>query len=241
MKTHKLHEWNISAENAKAIQKNLRAWIVTEGPCPSLNRIGRIRLSASTDSQSQRTTVQACIDIRTFPDQRLLERKVAIKTSDFPRLPGMHSFRKGPAIEAALKKLNRQPDLFICDGRGLTGQEQFGVASHAALLTNLPTVGVRPVKASPQFDVLGPERGSCLPLTGNGQHAVLLRVLDGLEPLLVSPAHRIGMKEAVRAVLGYISKDTLARDYEAALYPAAGLSEHNPVPLKLVKRVVNGK
>ena len=50
MKTHNLHSWNITLENAVAIQKNLRAWIVTEGQCNQPDMVGRISLISNDES-----------------------------------------------------------------------------------------------------------------------------------------------------------------------------------------------
>ena len=242
MKTHKLHEWDLSLENAKAIQKNLRAWVITEGECRNPKLVGRILLACASESE-EKCTVQATVAIQALPSLRLLERKVSIKSSHFPSAKGLQSFRKGPAILAALNKLNRIPDVFICDGRGVTGDTQFGVASHVGLLTNLPTVGVCAVKPNADFGMLGHERGHYLPVTKNGQISALVRVLDGLDPVLVSPAHRIGLNQAMQVVLRYIPKSTLARDFTTTLYPASGING-NPsevIPLSLVKAAANRK
>ena len=55
MKTHKLHEWDLSLENAKAIQKNLRAWVVTEGECRNAKLVGRILLSCASETANKCT------------------------------------------------------------------------------------------------------------------------------------------------------------------------------------------
>ncbi|HAG93601.1 MAG: hypothetical protein CMK83_18090 [Pseudomonadales bacterium] len=234
MKTHNLHSWNITLENAVAIQKNLRAWIVTEGQCNQPDMVGRISL-ISNDESAHSATVQARITITAFRTRTLLERKVAIKTTQFPRQPGLYSFRKMPAIIAALNKLNRIPDVFICDGRGVTGVDSFGVASHVGLVTSVPTVGIRPVRLKHDTSTLGAERGSFLQVHEDQQIAAVVRVLDNADPLLVSPAHRIGMQDAIQRVLEHIPAGTSYREYLQALYPEAGHNNKTPVQLRLVK------
>lgn len=233
MKTHRLHSWDVSVDQARAIQKNLRKWIVTEGKVRRPRMMARIEL-ASALQEGGGLTVQACISIKSLPGLQLLERKVSVRTSNFPDEPGLASFRKVPAIIAALEKLVRLPDVLLCDGRGITGEDSFGVASHVGLITNLPTLGVSPAKPRQHTDLLGAKRGSWIPLQQEAGRAALVRVLDHEDPLIVSPAHRLSMDDAVQQILHYVPADTPAWEYQQSLYPEAGLRTGRPTPLKLV-------
>lgn len=233
MKTHRLHPWDISVDQARAIQKNLRAWIVTEGQVRQPNLMARVELTCARE-QSDSLTVQACISIKSLPDLKLLERKVSVRSSTFPDVAGLASFRKVPAIIAALEKLVRVPDVILCDGRGITGEDSFGVASHVGLITNLPTLGVCPAKPRQHTELLGQKRGSWIPLQEEGGIAALVRVLDEQDPLIVSPAHRLGLDDAVQQMLQYVPAETPSWEYHQALYPEARLGQTRPTHLKLV-------
>ena len=237
MKTHRLHPWNVSVAQAKAIQKNLSNWIVTEGSCKNPAMIGRIEL-ACTRQNHKAATVQASISIKSVPALQLLERKVSMRTTEFPDMEGLVAFRKVPAIIAALEKLVRIPDVFICDGRGITGPGSFGVASHVGLITHIPTIGVSRAKPRLLSELLGNERGSWLPVHEPGQVAALVRVIGGLDPLVVSPAHKLGMEDAIEQVLRYVPADTPAREYMQALYPEAGINGRPQLTLVSTKRSV---
>lgn len=221
MKIHSLHPWNVTVAQAKAIQKNLRAWVITQCPTVRAKLIGRIEISCTQESDHS-ATVQSIITIKSAPSMTLLERKVALKTAQFPLYPGLCSFRKVPAIIAALNKLNRVPDVFLCDGRGITGPESFGVASHVGLITNIPTIGVRSIKPKDIPKSLEIKRGSWIPYVLDGQVGAVVRILNGLDPLLVSPAHKIGLQNAIELILDYIPGDTSAHDYLDSLYPESG-------------------
>lgn len=239
MKTHRLHSWDVSVDQARAIQKNLRAWIVTEGQCRQPGLLARIEL-ASAQTPEDGLTVQACVSVKSLPRLQLLERKVSVRTSLFPEVPGLASFRKVPAVVAALEKLARTPDVLLCDGRGITGHDSFGVASHVGLITNLPTVGIRSARPRQMTDLLGPTRGNWIPLQEDGCVAALVRVLDGQDPLILSPAHRLCMDDAIRQLLHYIPADTPVWEYQEAIYPEAGLRKPGPVALKLVASQAKG-
>lgn len=235
MKTHQLHAWNVTPENAQAIQRNLRAWIITEGAYPTIKQIGRIQLGINQQTDSG-SSIQAVISIHSHPARKLLERKAAIKPSRFPLITGLHSFNKVPTIITALEKLRRTPDIFFCDGRGITGKHSFGVASHIGLITNVPTVGMRTLKSSMNTKVLGLERGCWLPIIENGQQAAILRVIDQEEPILVSPAHKINLEGALRAVLDYIPMELGTQNYQRALYPESGTPDILAPQLSLVQQ-----
>ncbi|OUS23760.1 hypothetical protein A9Q99_27385 [Gammaproteobacteria bacterium 45_16_T64] len=217
MKTHQLHKWTISPEEARSIQKNLCAWVSTQERCQSPSLVARIEFSGSQGDQG---SSQSTVTIKSFPSLGFLERKVGIKKSGFPRVPGLISFQKAPSAISALEKLSHTPDLIICDGRGITGPDSFGVASHVGILANLPTIGIRPPKARFNYSTLGEQRGDWLPLADEtGNSGVLLRVLDGLDPLLVSPAHKITQEDAIRLLLQFFPSTIPAREYIEILYP----------------------
>ena len=217
MKTHQLHKWTLSTEEARAIQKNLCAWVSTAERCTSPSLVARIEFSNTLDEQG---SIQSTVTVKSFPSLGFLERKIGIKQSNFPRVPGLISFQKVPAAIAALEKLSHSPDLLICDGRGLTGLDSFGVASHVGILSNLPTIGIRPPKARFNYSMLGNTRGDWLPLVDdNPNSGVLLRVIDGLDPLLVSPAHKITQEDAINQCLTFFPKTIPSREYIEILYP----------------------
>ena len=240
MKTHQLHAWNVTPENAQAIQRNLRAWIITEGTFPTVKWAGRIQLSTNASTVAPYCSVQAVISIHNQSSRQLLERKAAIKPSRFPLIPGLYSFNRVPAIITALEKLRRTPDIFFCDGRGITGKNSFGVASHVGLITNVPTVGIRTLKSQLETSVLGRERGCWLPVIDNGQQAAILRVVEDEQPVLISPAHRINLEGALRAVLDYIPMELNSAEYQRALYSESGHPERQPSQFRLIQHPASG-
>lgn len=218
MKTNQLHSWSITLEQAKAIQKNLSAWVVTEGECQSTRIIARVEVHPKGDQSSGES---ATATLYSATDRKILERKHAIKNTAFPRVEGMLSFRKAPAAIAAIEKLPLTPDLIICDGRGKTSESTFGLASHIGLITNLPTIGIRAPRARVDLELLGEKRGQWLAVGENAwDQSVLLRAIDGIDPILVSPAHRISQKSAIEQILNFIPATMPVREYLDMLYPS---------------------
>ena len=231
MRTHQLHKWTLSPKEARAIQKNLCAWVSTQERCQSPSFAARIEFSNTLDAKG---SIQSTVTVKSLPSLGFLERKIAIKPSGFPRVPGLISFQKVPAAIAALEKLSHTPDLLICDGRGITGPDSFGVASHVGILTNLPSIGIRPPKARYNYTMLGSQRGDWLPMGDDSQNTgVLLRVIDGLDPLLVSPAHKITQEDAIEQVLRFLPSSIPAREYIEILYPESMAYSEESLPEQL--------
>ena len=227
MKTNSLHSWSVTVEQAKAIQKNLSAWVITEGTCPAPEYIARVEVHPSADKGTETATVA----LYSTSEGTVVERKHAIKNTAFPRLPGLLSFRKAPAAIAALEKLPKTPDLIICDGRGRTGEFSFGLASHIGLVTNLPTIGIRAPKPREDLSHLGSQRGQWLAAGENAwDQSVPMRVLDVMDPLIVSPAHKIGQTQAIARVLDFVPADMPSRQYLDMLYPSS-LKQQNNIPV----------
>lgn len=239
MKTNQLHSWSLTVEQAKSIQKNLSNWIVTDAPPISVDTFARVEVHPvglhADQNKDQANSQTATVTLYSTTDLSILERKHAIKNCSFPATPGMMSFRKAPAVIAALEKLANIPDLIICDGRGRTGESTFGLASHVGLITNLPTIGIRAPLQRLQTSELGNDRGqwACI---GENQcdKSVLVRVFHSLDPILVSPAHKISQKQSIEQVLAHFPESMPSRQYLESLYPSKQPKAHNIPILKSV-------
>jgi deoxyribonuclease V len=141
----------------------------------------------------------------------------------FPYVPGLLSFREGPALLDAFAKLDATPDAILFDGQGIAHPRRFGLAAHLGLWLGVPTVGVAKsllcgeVRGAP-----GPRRGNRRRLTLDGEAVgVVLRTRDGVNPVIVSPGHLADLESAVRLTL------------------ACGAGFRLPEPTRLADREVN--
>jgi deoxyribonuclease V len=60
----------------------------------------------------------------------------------FPYRPGFLGFRECRLLAKVISKLQKRPDLVMCDGHGKIHPKRFGEAVHLGFALNLPTVGV---------------------------------------------------------------------------------------------------
>jgi len=148
----------------------------------------------------------------------VIERVHAVAPTEIPYIPGLLSFREGTAILAAFEALSVEPDIAVVDGSGRIHFRQAGIATHVGVTLDLPAVGVaksllcgRP--REPLDDPL-PE-GRRVPIEADDSvtapagtvigHAYQSRQYPNPEtrhvnPLYVSPGHRVGAETATDIV-----------------------------------------
>lgn len=120
----------------------------------------------------------------------------------FPYIPGLLSFREGPAYLQALASLTTAPQALLVDGQGIAHPRGLGIASHLGLALGLPSVGVAKSRLYGQALLpLAQDAGASVPLTQNGQLlGHVYRSRSGVKPLYVSPGHLVAPGAALNFV-----------------------------------------
>lgn len=179
---------------ARALQEQLRQR-VRLGPLDA-----EVTTVAGVDAAFLPDRVVAVACALAYPELTLLEEVVATAPLTFPYVPGLLSFREGPAVMAALDRLASEPDLLLFDGQGIAHPRRLGIAAHIGVLRDRPAIGVAKSRLTGEADAaaLGPDKGAYLPLTDAGETlGAVVRSRTRVRPLYVSPGHRITVDEAV--------------------------------------------
>jgi deoxyribonuclease V len=97
-----------------------------------------------------------------------------------------------------------------------------GLASHMGLWFNLPSIGCAKTPLLDEFICPGPLRGSFEWIRREGKKVgVVLRTKDKVNPLFVSPGHRIDLKTSIQLVLescqGFRMPEPLRKAHHASL------------------------
>ena len=183
---------------AQALQARLRLQLLTQGG-PR-----RVRLVAGADLAylGDGSRAWAAVVLWSPADGRVVETVTVSGRPRFPYVPGYLSFREGPLLLRAFKRLQRTPDLVLFDGQGIAHPRGLGLASHMGVLLDLPSVGCAKSRLVGEHGEPGPRRGDWSPLLIEGRRAgAVLRTRAGVKPLWISPGHRIGIGQAVRWAL----------------------------------------
>ncbi|MEW6599900.1 MAG: deoxyribonuclease V [Nitrospirota bacterium] len=157
---------------------------------------------AGVDAAFSGDKVIAAACLYKYPDLVHVEDAFAIEDIPFPYIPGLLSFREGPAIIKAIRRLNKKPDLVIFDGQGIAHPAGMGIASHIGVLLDMPSIGCAKSRLIGDYDTPGISKGMTSELTyHNTVIGTVLRTRDNVRPLFISPGHMIDMKGAVDIVL----------------------------------------
>jgi len=226
------HRWDVTPEEAKAIQNRLRRQVIVTGPDSPPRTIAGLDVSFPKKPSST-PIARAAVVLLSFPDLTPLAQAVADVPVTFPYVPGLLAFREGPAILAALEKLGETPDLMIFDGHGLAHPRRMGIATHMGLLLDLPAIGCAKSRLCGYYEEPGPERGDRSPLLeGDEVIGMVVRSRTGVSPIFVSIGHRVSLESAVEIVLRCCTKYRLPEPTRLAHQAAAGVqvvpSAHQP-------------
>jgi deoxyribonuclease V len=191
------HPWKVTASEAIAIQHELRHHVVTE------NHLGPVKTVAGVDvGFPDAQTARAAAVVLHWPALKPLDYAVAQVPLEFPYVPGLLSFREVPAVLAALDRLRVWPDLFIFDAHGLAHPRRMGLASHAGLLLDWPSIGCAKSRLTGEYVEPGTERGAWSPLMdGDERIGAVVRTRARVKVVYVSSGHKVDLETAIRYVL----------------------------------------
>ncbi len=200
MKIMSHHRWDVTVQEALAIQENMVGrLILPEDPMP-LNP--KTVAGADISYARHSNLFFAAVIVFTYPDFSVLEEASWKERVCFPYVPGLLSFREAPPLLKAFEQLSCIPDLAIFDGQGIAHPRRIGLASHMGLFLGMPTVGCAKTRLVGEFAPPGAERGEMSDLFHKGKPVgKVLRTQKNVKPLFVSPGHRIGPLQAAEMVL----------------------------------------
>lgn len=194
----KRHEWNLSGEEARALQRELAGQIVLE------DQFGEIHFVAGVDMaiNEQNGMARAAVVLFSYPDLAILEKHVYEEPLRMDYIPGLLSFREMPSLLGALQQLKQQPDLVMADGQGIAHPRRLGIAAHLGLWLNIPTIGCAKSILVGTHAPLGDTVGDWSPLIY--KHDVIgaaLRTRSKVKPMYISQGHKISLESSIKYVL----------------------------------------
>lgn len=194
-----LHPWNLDSKQAVRVQSELRSQLVLSWDGRGIETVAGIDVSVK-DGLSR-----AAIVVLRYPELTTVEAVTAAEEIAFPYVPGLLTFREGPAILSAWYKLRTQPDLLMFDGQGIAHPRGIGIASHMGLWLGRPSIGVAKSRLYGHHLEPGLERGQRAELRDERDPekviGTVLRTRANIKPLYVSPGHLIDVPRAAQFVL----------------------------------------
>lgn len=220
MKIKKLHSWDVTPREARAIQESLRMRVIDSWNKRSVKTV--VGTDVSFPSKGE---VLAAAVVVAYPGMEVLEARVRRGPGGFPYVPGLLSFREAPMLAEALSALRIEPDVILCDGQGMAHPRGMGLACHVGLLADRPAIGCAKSRLIGAFEAPGEAKGRWSALLGKDGATIgaVLRTRDRVSPVYVSVGHRITLPKAIEIVLN------------------CSLKYRIPEPLRFAHRLASGR
>jgi deoxyribonuclease V len=193
--------WPKDIPEARALQEILRKQV-------RIIPLGREpRHIAAVDASFFGDQVIAVACLYSYPDLNHIQDQSAAVTCLFPYVPGFLSFREGPGIVRAIKKLSIRPDVILFDGQGIAHPRNMGIASHVGVILNMPTIGCAKSLLVGTYEQPHHQKGSWSYLRyQNRRVGVVVRTRTSVRPLFVSPGHMIDIRTSLRIIMKCITQ-----------------------------------
>lgn len=215
----RLHSWNVTPQEAVAIQERMRHLVETADRLPEIVHVAGVDVHFDESGQ----IAQAAVAVLSYPDLKPVDEAVAQRPVEFPYIPGLLSFRELPAVLDALVRLQTSPDLILYDGHGLAHPRRFGIACHLGVLLDCPTIGVGKTRLIGRHVEPPWQGGSWVPLQDGGEVVgAVVRTRTGVKPIYVSIGHRLTLQTAVRLSLSCTTRYRLPETTREAHRLASG-------------------
>jgi deoxyribonuclease V len=192
---------SLTVAEAREIQLALRERLIFELP-PDFQP--RLVAGADVAFDKKRNLAFAAVVAIDLATMETVATSTAAVPISFPYVPGYLSFRELPPLAAAWERLGVEPDVAVMDAHGYAHPRRMGLASHAGIELELPTIGCAKSLLCGEVGALGEERGSRAPLidpkTGE-ELGWALRTRSRVRPVYLSVGHRMDLPTAVDLIL----------------------------------------
>ena len=217
MEYKELHTWDVTTDEARQIQNELRHQIV------QINQFEEISTVAGVDIGIRNDVAIASVVVLNLPYLQVVDGVVAKSRINFPYIPGYLSFREIPPLLDVFSHLQTEPDLVIVDGQGIAHPRRFGLASHLGLILDKPTIGCAKSRLCGQYTEPDKEKGSWSYLLDNDDVlGIVLRTRTNVSCVYVSVGHLISLESAREMTLNFCPKYRLPETTRLAHQAATG-------------------
>ncbi len=205
-----------SRNSLLAAQKLVADLVITE------DDFGELRLIAGVDQSFMDDKIISGIVVLEYDSLEVVERVHSIQPVNYPYIPTFLSFREGPAIISAFKKLKTPPDILLVDGAGINHPRRAGIATHIGVALDVPTIGI--TKKILCGEGKEPAQvGEANPLIYEGKNVGwLLKSTNRSRAIVVAPGHRVSLDSSLSIVKSCLRGHKL------------------PEPVRLAHEYVNG-
>jgi deoxyribonuclease V len=202
------HYKTIDPSEAKKLQNKLRENISLD----KLESDPELVAGADISFDYGSDVMHAAVIVLELPELKPVSRSLASDETPFPYIPGLLAFREMPVLLKAWNQLQIKPDVLILDGHGLAHPRRMGIATHFGIEIDHPTIGCAKNILTGTYGKLNTEKGATADLLDDGKKVgFALRSRTNVNPIFVSPGHKLSFDDAYSIVMQVVTKYKLPR------------------------------
>lgn len=198
----------IDSIEAKKLQEKLRRKIKIQKMDTDPEFVAGADISFNRGSD----VMHAAIIVLRLSDLEPVARSLVSDETPFPYIPGLLAFRELPVLWKAWQQLRLQPDVLILDGHGLAHPRRMGIATHFGIEIDWPTMGCAKNILTGSHEQLSMEKGSAVALEDEDEQVgIALRSRTNVNPIYISPGHKLSFEDAYSVAMQTLTKYKLPR------------------------------
>lgn len=202
------HYKTIDPAEAKRLQIKLRQQIEITPLTKEVKTVAGADISFDRGSDM----MHAAIVVLELSELNLVARSLVSDVTSFPYIPGLLAFREMPVLLKAWNQLKVKPDVLIMDGHGLAHPRRMGIATHFGIEVDYPTVGCAKNILTGSHGDLDLRKGEYVPLKdGDERVGMVLRSRTNVNPVYISPGHKLSFDDTYSIVMKSLTKYKLPR------------------------------
>ncbi len=197
MKPARVHSWNVSPDEATAIQMNLRPKVEVCDYERPVKLIGATAVAFDLSND----LVHAVVVTMQYPEMSIVEQFGITQEIRFPYMSGLLAFREGGPLIQCFHKIEKVPDVILFHAHGKAHPREFGLASHMGVLLDTPSIGISTKLLVGHHKELSMEEGSQTSIIYQERSVgTALRTKEGVKPIYISVGHKIDLTSSVKIV-----------------------------------------
>jgi deoxyribonuclease V len=158
----------------------------------------RARTVGGVDVAYKNDSAYAACVIMDIEEMKIVEERRLSGKVSFPYVSTYLSYRELPMIKKIFGRLQTKPDVLMIDGNGILHPRKIGIASHAGLELNIPTIGVTKRLLLGKLGKTPKKIGDFASIIHDGQVlGMALKSSKSDNYVFVSPGHKVSMKSAL--------------------------------------------
>jgi len=203
MKPARVHSWNISPNEATAIQDNLREKVIVSPINKEVRHVGGTAVTFDTNNN----IIHAALSVLSYPGLELVEQIGISQEIRFDYISGLLAFREGAPLMSLFRKIAQDIDVVLFHSHGQAHPRRFGLASHLGVLLDVPSIGVSNKILVGHYEYLSEEQYSESQIVYDDETiGVSLRSKEKTKPIYISVGHRVDLSSSTELIKGLVKK-----------------------------------